>query len=66
MRLAWLFTLLFPFSQVIKRKIVCPACGAPMKDLMPNSDLCYRCYWWAMEIFVRYGGVQVTRLWWLW
>lgn len=53
MRLAWLFTLLFPFSEVrkVNTRPVCPACGAPPKDLMYHSDLCYRCYYWAMEIF---------------
>lgn len=56
-----LCNLLFPFSEirvVQHPKIVCPACGAPQKDLMPQSELCFRCYWWAMAIFTskRYGG----------
>lgn len=49
--IARVFTLLFPLSQVRIRRFTCPACGAPQEDLMPNSDLCYRCYLWAMAIF---------------
>lgn len=37
-------------SMVKKKWFICPACGAPERDLMPNSDLCYRCYWWALRI----------------
>jgi len=38
-----------------KPEFTCPKCGAPQRDLMPHSDLCYRCYWAIMLPLMRKG-----------